>query len=60
MSIIDAVFVAILSFVVKTRLIDWLENKIGEKGVEVDSGDGRIGKDGYKAFVETQRLFSCT
>lgn len=39
---------------VKTRLIDWLENKIGEKGVEVDSGDGRIGKDGYKAFVETQ------
>ena len=40
--------------IIKTRLIDWLENKINEKGVEVDSGDGRIGKDGYKAFVETQ------
>lgn len=39
---------------VKTRLIDWLENKVTEKGVESDSGDSRIGKDGYKAFVETQ------
>lgn len=40
--------------IVKERLIDWLESKITEKGIEPDSGNSRIGKDAYKAFVETQ------
>lgn len=40
--------------IVKIKLIDWLDKKVGEKGVEADSGDGRIGADSYKNFVETQ------
>ena len=39
---------------VKNNLIDWLEKKIDSTGVVSDSGNDRIGEDGYKKFVETQ------
>lgn len=39
---------------VKSEIIDLLEAKISEMGVEEDSGNGRIGADGYKRFIETQ------
>ena len=39
---------------VKIKLIDFLESKISEMGMEKDSGNGRIGADGYERFIETQ------
>ena len=39
---------------IKINLVDWLEKKINANGVVPDSGNDRIGEDGYKSFVETQ------
>lgn len=39
---------------VKVRLIDFLGSKIDENGVKEDSGNGRIGADGFQRFIETQ------
>jgi len=39
---------------IKTNLVDWLEKKMNTNGVIPDSGNDRIGEDGYKNFVETQ------
>lgn len=39
---------------VKVKLIDLLESKVSEMGMEKDSGNGRIGADGYERFIETQ------
>jgi len=39
---------------IKVNLIEWLDKKINSNGVIPDSGDDRVGEDGYKSFVETQ------
>lgn len=39
---------------VKTSIIDWIEKNIDKNGVIPDSGNNRVGKDGYKRYVETQ------
>lgn len=39
---------------IKTSIIDWIEKNIDKNGVIPDSGNNRVGKDGYKRYVETQ------
>lgn len=40
--------------IVKTKLIDLILSKNDKNGVEPDSGNSRIGHDGFERFVETQ------
>lgn len=40
--------------IVDDRLIKFLESHISSIGVEEDSGNSRIGKDGFKNFIESQ------
>lgn len=40
--------------IVDDRLVKFLEGHISSIGVEEDSGNSRIGKDGFKNFIESQ------
>lgn len=40
--------------IVKNNIVDWIEKNLDTNGILPDSGDNRVGKDGYKRYIETQ------